>query len=186
MSKVYQLKTAGDSPLLLAVAKTFMKVQSSSDDALIQVLIDSATEWGQNYTGREFTNNTWILLLDKFIDRITLNRDPVDTITSVKYLVSDVLTAVADTTYYLKKLTQCSEILLAEDKTWPTDIDNREQAIKIEFITESYRSENLILDSLKRHVSYMYSNRADCPDVSDAAKAAGIVFMYDQFRIVRV
>lgn len=186
MSQVYELKTAGTSPLDLAVAKSFMKVSSASEDALIQSLIGAATEWGQKYTGREFTDNTWKLLLDEFTDRITLNRDPVETITSIKYLVSDVLTAVLGSKYYLKKLVQCSEILLVANESWPTDIDDREQAIEIEFVTKSYYCESEILEALKRHVAYLYSNRNDCPEMKEAASSAGSTFIYDQFRISRI
>lgn len=186
MSKVYELKTAGASPLSVDDAKVFMKVSSATDDALIASLINATTEWGQKYTGREFTANIWTLLLDEFTTRITLNRDPVASVTTVKYLVSSTLTTVSDTAYYLKKLVQCSEILLEEDKEWPTDIDNREQAIKIEFVTKSYYCTNEILEALKRHVAFLYSNRGDCPDIKEAANESGVTFMYDQFRISRV
>ena len=186
MSKVYQLKNAGTSPLSKDDAKAFMRISSASDDALIQSLIDAATEWGQKYTGREFTDNTWTLLMDEFSSRIVLNRDPVDSVTTVKYLVSNVLTTVSDTIYYLKKLTQCSEILLLSSKEWPTDIDDREQAIEIEFVTKTYYCTNEILEALKRHVAYLYSNRGDCPDIKEAANESGVTFIYNQFRISRV
>jgi len=45
-----------------------MKVTSNAEDTLIQSLIDSATEWGENYTGRDFRDNQWKLLLDSFFD----------------------------------------------------------------------------------------------------------------------
>jgi len=186
MSDFYELKTAGTSPLSLTEAKSFMKVSSSSDDTIIEGIINSATEWGQKYTGREFTNNIWLLFLDYFPSRITLNRDPVDSITSVKHLVSDVNTAVDSSIYYLKKETQKSEIVLLENNEWPTNTDEREQAIEVEFITESYYCKEEILNSLKRHVSYLYSNRGDCADTKDAADSSGVTFMYDQFRISRV
>ena len=215
MSQVYQIDTFGSAPVTLAEMKSFLKVTSTADDTLIQALINSATEWGEKYTGREFRANTWDLLLDAFSDigntskrfqveherfhshnyvnsdfeteRIELKRDPVDTITSIIYL-NDTggSTTVPSTDYYLKKLTQSSEILLLEDKNWPTDVLNREQTITVKFVTKSYRCTNEIRDAIRLHVSNLYTNRGDCPDSKNAAIDSGAIMIYDQFRISRV
>jgi len=162
-----------------------MKVTSNADDAMINLLIDSATEFGEKYTGREFRANTWKLLLDLFGDRITLNRNPVASIATVKHLVSDSLVTVASSVYYLKDGVQCAEILLKENQAWPTDTDDREQAIEIIFVTEAYRSDKNIDIAILEHVAFMYSNRGDCT-VKDSAKSSGATSFYDQFRISRV
>lgn len=180
------MKTAGASPLTVGLAKAFMKVSSSSDDALIGSLINTATEFGEVYTGREFRANAWTLYIDAFKDRIVLNRNPIDSVTSVKHLVSDVLTTVSGSLYYLKHLVHCSEILLLLDNEWPTTTDDREQAIQIEFLTKTYHRENEILEAIKLHVSFMYSNRGDCSCDQPSAKESGASLIYDQFRIPRV
>jgi len=194
--------------------KSFLKVTTTTEDTLIQALIDSATEWGEKYTGREFRANTWELLLDAFSDfgnsserfqyqyvssnlaygcgrfateRIELKRDPVDTITDIMYLndASGTSTvSVAD--YYLKKLTQSSEILLFDDKDWPTDVAEREQAITVLFVTKAYRCLNEIQNAIKLHVSNLYTNRGDCSCTELNAKESGATLFYDQFRISRV
>ena len=186
MSDFYKLKTAGASPLSVADAKAFMKVTSASEDTLITALINTATEFGENYTGREFRANTWILYLDEFATRIGIRKSPVATITSIKHLVSDILTAVSDATYYLKKFAICSEILLVSGSDWPTNTDDREQAIEIEFVTESYYRSAEILQALKLHVSFLYVNRGDCSCDSSSAKESGASLIYDQFRIPRI
>ncbi len=187
-SNVYKIGPAAAeaSPLTLVVAKSFMKVTSTADDALIQSMINACTEWGEKYTGRDFRVKTWTLFLDFFPVRIVLNRDPVESVTSVKYLVATVLTTVDNTIYYLKKLTQCSEIILFEDKEWPTDIDDREQSVEVEFKTESYFCTNEILEALKRHVLFLYENRGDCSCDAKSANDAGVSFIYNQFRIPRI
>lgn len=182
---VYQLKTAGISPLSLADAKTYLKVSSNLDDDLIQSLIDTATEWGQKYTGREFTNNTWLALMNCFTDRINLRRDPVDVINSITYLVSAVITTVATDTHYLVKNNQTSDIVLEEGKQWPTNGDSKENSYVVDFTTKEYYCTNEILTSLQRHVSYMYSNRGDC-DTKSAAQSSGVDLIYNQFRITRI
>ena len=81
-AQVYELKTQGIVPLSLADMKTYLKVTSTSDDALITTLLAAATSWGELYTAREFRVNTWLLFLNEFgtIDpstgrpRIKINR----------------------------------------------------------------------------------------------------------------
>ncbi len=213
MSQIYELVSFGASPVLLADMKAWLKVTGTSDDTLIQTLIDSATEWGEKYTGRDFRANQWKLLLDSFEDicnsseqfqrdhllgtsiplftssitsRIELKRDPVDVVDSVQHLVSTVLVTVDAADYYLKKLTQSSEVLLFDGKDWPTDTDDREQAIEILFTTKAYRCLNEIITAIKLHVSNLYTNRGDCSDSAEAAAESGATRIYDQFRISRV
>ncbi len=183
---VYQLVSAAASPVSLADMKLYLKITTTADDALIQAMIDSATEWGEKYTGRDFRAITWDLLLDRFTDRIELRRDPVASVTTVKHLVSGSLVTVPATVFYLKKLVQSSEILLNEDQVWPTNTDDREQVIEIRFVTEGFRCQDSIIEAIKRHVAFWYRNRGDCPDVKDAARRTGVTIIYDQFRISRV
>ncbi len=197
MTALYELITPGAVPVSLADMKAFMKISTSSDDVLITSMLQTATTWGENYTGREFRATTWALFLDAFEDRIHLSRAPVASITTVKHLVSAALVTVAASVYYLKKNLHYSEILLDVGQTWPTDTDEREQVIEIEFTTESYRDVDAIASAIKRHVSYWYANRGDCSDegggsivksnsAAFSAKKSGVTAIYDQFRIERV
>lgn len=187
MTAVYTLLVKAVSPVSLPDMKTFLKVFVAADDTVIQGILDTATDWGESYTGRDFRANSWELLLDEFTDPIILNRNPVDSITSVEHLVSAAYVAVTATDYYLKKLVQSSEILLVVGKSWPTNTDDREQAIKVEFLTEfGLVYQDRAIDAIKRHVSFMYSNRSDCPDITEAAFEAGSAPIYDQFRIARI
>ena len=162
MSDLYTRTSAGTSPVELADVKSYMKQTSTADDDLIQVLIDSATEYGEAYTGRAFRAQIWTLLIDAFSDRIALLRNPVGVITTIKYTVSGALTLIADTVYYLKKNVQCGEVLLQEDQDWPTDLDEVEHGIEIIFTTTAYQDINRIKDALYRHIAYLYTNRGDC------------------------
>lgn len=183
---VYILVSEATSPVLLADMKLYLKITTTSDDTLIQTMIDAATTWGENYTGRDFRAITWQLLLDCFTDRIELKRDPVASVTTVEYLVNDALVTVSADVYYLKKLTQSSEILLNEDQEWPTDGDDREQGIEITFLTEGYFRQDLIIDAIYRLVAFWYRNRGDCSGCKGAAESSGATIIFDQFRISRV
>ena len=185
-SAVYKRVSALPSPVSLAAMKAYLRVSTATDDALIQAMIDAATEWGEKYTGRDFRAITWDLLLDCFEDRIELRRDPVATITTVKHLVDGDFVTVADTVYHLKKLTQTSQILLNEEMEWPTNTDDREQAIEIRFVTEGYQCQAEIINAIKMIVAFWYSNRGDCPDCASAVKQSGATIIFDQFRISRI
>jgi len=185
-TKVYTRVSVGVSPVSLAQMKSYLKITTTMDDNLIQSMIDAATEWGESYTGRDFRAITWDLLLDRFTNRIELRRDPVDSITTVKRLVSGSLVTVASSVFYLKKLVQSSEILLNEDQEWPTDADNREQVVEIRFVTKGYQNQESIIDAIERIVAFWYRNRGDCRDSGEAARQTGATIILDQFRISRV
>ncbi len=188
---LYELTTPGAPPISLTEVKLYLKIAGSADDALITSLIASATEYGQKYTGREFTNNVWKMYLDQFHVRIQVNRNPIDTIDTISHLVLGVPTVIPPTDYYLKNETASSEILLVEDKDWPTDTDNREHAIEVDFTTKPYKCIELIKNALLIHVAYLHSNRGDCVEagittVYDGAVKSGVTALYNQFRIPRV
>ena len=187
-SSFYELVNEKASPVTLALAKSHMKVPASTtaDDSYIQSLIETATEYGESYTGREFREKTWKLYVDYFVDRIVIQRNPVASISSVKHLVDDILITVSSSIYYLKKLTQCAEVLLKSDQEWPSDTDDIEHAIVVEFVTGPYtKAEDRIKTAILRHIAWMYSNRGDCA-LQDSAKKSGANVIYDQFRISRV
>jgi uncharacterized phiE125 gp8 family phage protein len=195
MSDFYDLVSQDSAPVSLADMRNYLKIPASvtTDDALITALIDAATEYGEKYTGRSFRVQTFNLLLDEFSSRICLRRSPVDAITHVKHLVSDVQVTVATTVYYLKIRQQWSEILLADGEEWPDDTDEREQAIEIQFTTTKYaKADSLIDAAIMRHVAYIYMNRGECEDCSganniyDAGAKSGANALYNTFRISRV
>ena len=78
---VYELVAYAASPVLLATLKAYLRVTATSEDVLLQSLIDEATAWAESYTGRQFRANTWKLLLDEFADRIDIRKTPVDEVT---------------------------------------------------------------------------------------------------------
>jgi uncharacterized phiE125 gp8 family phage protein len=178
-------------------AKVYLRVAGSADDALIQLLLEAATEYAESYTRRELRANTWTLSLDEFGDedcgdRISIRRDPVASVTSVTRLVLDVATVFASSNYYLKRLQQRSQIVLVDGADWPDDTDDREQAIVVTFVTAPHRALEQIKVGILRHLAYLYENRGDCGDCSSdvvratSAHASGAAALYDQHRVARV
>ena len=81
---------------------------------------------------------------------------------------------------------QYSEILLNEGQDWPTDTDDREQAIEIEFVTKAAECIAQIKQAMLMHIAALYFNRGDCPDIEDAAKGSGALHLYDLVSIPRL
>ena len=188
----YELTTSGTVPVTLTVAKSYLRIPETVevDDDLVTLFLVSAADFAEQYTRRELRANTWTLFLDEFPVRIPLFRDPVDTITSVKYLndadTPDIIT-VAASVYYLKNNVQASEVLLLPDQEWPVDVNEQEGTVEIEFVTEAHRNLDQMKNGILRHVAFLYENRGDCdPGKGDAAKLSGATDLYDQIRVVRV
>lgn len=158
---MYELVDRGQVPINVDDVKAFLRVDGGDEDDVIQGLIVAACVDAEVYMGRDIRANTWRLYIDEFEDRICLRRSPVTSITSVKYTVSDVLQTIATSVWYLKKGHQWSELLLKSGQVWPTDLDDIEAGIQIEFVTGEPRDIERILEGVKRHVAAMYSNRGD-------------------------
>ncbi len=189
----YEQLTAGPSPVSLADAKCYLKITNTTDDALLQSLIDAATEFGERYTGRDFRVKTWRLLQDCFEQEIVLSRSLVDTVDSIEYIKDAAFTAATLADTYLKTQRQESIILLLAGEAYPTDGDDRQQSIKIEFTTKAFPCGDSIKTAIKRHVALVYENRGECMDSTGgcscdggSASQSGASSIYDQFRISRV
>lgn len=191
----YELTRKAKCPVDLAEMKSYLKIPTSVtlDDDLISTFIGIATDYAEKYTARDVRANRWTLFLDEFPSRICLRRDRINKIISITRLVSTVATTVTVSTYYLKRATQRTEILLNEGQDWPTDQDAVEHSIEVLFQTEAnplYQDE--ILGGIFKHVAFMYENRGDCPpplgigSSTDAAVSSGSTKLYDHARIARV
>jgi uncharacterized phiE125 gp8 family phage protein len=193
MSQVYVRTEEGKPPVKVDEARGHMRLHSEDDDDLISQLILTASDAVESYARRDFRENTYELLLDEFADRICLRRDVVASITSITRLVDGEEATVADTVYYLIRGVQASEILLQSGQTWPTDTDDREQAIKVTFVTEAHTRLESAKSAILRLVAHLYENRGDCAVITsggtaalDVVRASGAGAILDQFRVSRV
>jgi hypothetical protein len=174
----------------LAEVKTWLKVSGSTLDDEITALIESATLTGERITKRDFINKTYKTFRDNFSDypsaygnysalipatqrpstlgEIELKRSKLQSVTSVKYLKSDVLTTVATSVYYATEEIDFSSLALVDGQAWPTDVDNRKQAVEIIFVA-GYGDADTDVPSdirlaIKKHVASAFVNRGDCDD----------------------
>jgi hypothetical protein len=181
----YELSDNGTLPISLKSAKEYLKIENSAENETIQHMIATVVQFAERYTGRDMRIKTWKLVTDCFEDRILLRKSEIASVTSVKYLVDDSLSTIADTVYYLKKGYQFSEVLLKSEQVWPSDLDAVESGIEIIFATQVPRYIEQSKIGALEHSAYLYANRGDC-DVDVAALKSGATEKYDQGRIQRI
>ena len=74
-------------PITLAEAKLHLRVNNTLEDSLITALITAARQWVENYSMRPLMTQTLQANYDTIIDKeIRLNKFPIQSITSVKYI----------------------------------------------------------------------------------------------------
>lgn len=182
----YDLIT-GTSTLAVSLsdAKAWLRIDSSAEDTLITNLIYSATTYFELTTGRDLINKTYACYPDNFPGNYTsyavlvpyslyannspiqLKKSRVQSITSIQYYKDGVLTTFSSANYYVtKEADNFPWIYLVDGASWPSDVDNRAQAVVITFVA-GYGSADTnipydIKQCLLQMVDYLYENRGDC------------------------
>lgn len=90
-------------PITLAEAKAQIRQESTDDDDLITAYIASAGDYIERRIQRSLASRTWVVELSRFPDNggeIVLPVPPIQSITSVAYYTSSVLTALTVGTDY--------------------------------------------------------------------------------------
>ena len=70
-------------PILLDEAKSFCRVLHNDDDAIFSLLIDVATDYAQNVTGRQLCTATYEMVIGGQESPVRLPKAPLKAITSV-------------------------------------------------------------------------------------------------------
>ena len=203
------IKTDNDTLIVpLDDMKLYLRIESSetTEDDLITGLILSAQKTIEKYTRRELLNKTFTMYLDFFpyacrlnnrfeeaIDNYTIEvkRSKLDTINHIKYYSNDILETLDSALYDFTQDNDYSRIhLIDSSSTWP-DIDNRKQAIEIEFVAGYGDSSDDVPDDLitaiQRLVAYMYENRGDCLISCDKlCELAGVKFILNPYVILEI
>jgi len=200
----YEVIAAPAGPAVpLATFKAHAKTNASVSDLLLTLYLEAATKYGEQLTRRDFINRTYKTFRDNFpgtevfnLSSLTnsgnvgfeLRRSKLQAVNSVKYLKGDVLTTVASSVFYNTFENDYSKILTRDNQVWPTDADNRLQAIEIEFVAGFGVDDTFVPDCIQEaimlHATQMLQNKGDCDElnVSETVPAAAKV-IYLQNRI---
>lgn len=194
----YNLTTAAAAlAVSLVEVKAYLKLDAAdtSEDAILTMLIEAATEQGEKYTGRDFINKGYTTFRDGFYDPLELRKAKVSTIGSISYLVSGVFTALSVSVYGLQNVNDYPYIYLQDGQSWPENLDTIPQAVKIVFTSGYGAASSSIPSSLKmailNHVNYLYSNRGDCASECSSGGSGSnlpgaVKSLYSPFRIINI
>ena len=122
-------------PVTLAEVKEQLSIPDTIQDNVINRHIPSARRYAENYTQRSLLTQTWELALDAFSDEIELYRQPVQSITSVKYIDTDgVEQTLSSPNYGLDDYSPRHWLIPAIDTEWP-DTHEGSNMVKIRYVT---------------------------------------------------
>lgn len=171
-------------PITLAEAKSYLRVDSSGDDALITSLISTARKLCEEHTQRALMTQTYQLFLDALEDvednlwegmrtgpyinyyknYIELPMPPVVSISHIKtYDDNDTATTFASSKYYVDNARQPARVVLRTGETFPTAL-RVANAIEVKYVT-GYASASAVPEPIKfaiyQVLTYLYEHRGD-------------------------
>lgn len=171
---MYKVSTPpATEPITLTDVKNNLKVDTTDDDTLIELLIKAAREYVEIYTGRALLEQTIQERLDCFpiqtdsnlVGSIELRFAPLKTFTHLKYINSDGVetTLVENTDYKIDTFSEPPRIYPEYNKTWPT-IRDEPLAVIIEYVAGYSTASDVpapIRKAMLLIVAKMYEQRED-------------------------
>lgn len=146
-------------PITLAEAKLHLRVDDTAEDALITALISAAREACEDRIEGTVPVTGWRLTLDAFPDAIKLQRGPVSSVESVKYLdAAGVEQTLSPLDYLVDTASTPGYIVPAFGKAWP---DTRDQinAVTVEYTAGSAAPAHALKAWMLLAIGEMYANR---------------------------
>lgn len=181
--------------LSTAEAKAFLRVDSSSEDTLIDSLVLAATSVAEKFTNRVFLTQTWDLWLDRFPSRtkrgsdgwfegereaplssvveglryIEIPKPPLQSITFLKtYNTSDTESEFSSSSYYVDTNSSPGRLALNYSESWPSVTLRPANGIQVRFVA-GYGLAATVPEPIKLAVKMiltnLYENRG-CDSVS--------------------
>lgn len=189
----YSLVTGpATTPISLSEVKAFARLDASdtSEDTFLTLLIETAVDYAEKYTKREFINKTFITYREDWESSFELRRSKLQSITSIKYYSdASTLNTVSSSLYAHTSDTDFSMVYLLPENSWPsTTLYTAPRAIEITFVAGYGSSASDVPAALRRalleHVLVLYENRGGCEDGSCAELLPkNVKALYKQYRI---
>ena len=131
-SRILTLATApADKPVSLTDTKAHIRVDGTTEDALVNLYVGAATRVVEQKAGRTLVTQTWDESFKTATKQVGLSLNPVQSLVSVKYYdTSNVLQTATLSDFTLVK---CPDAPYVESDNWPTTYD-RADAITIQYI----------------------------------------------------
>ncbi len=197
----YTITTAAtDPPVTVEEFKDFAKIQYTSEDTLLEALLEAATNVLESYTNRVFVERTFrgefvYPACSKFepLSFITIKQSPLISITNIQQYDSDTSTYVTidATNYVIKTKSGYSRVLFNTGFVFYTySFLEVAYPLRSEFIAgfgEAADVPEAIKTAIKMYTKFLHANRGDC--APDTAKSADIPFnirmVINKYKVIR-
>jgi uncharacterized phiE125 gp8 family phage protein len=187
----YKIITAATTePVTLAQARRHLRIvafgtpAAHPDDADIEVMIKSAREWCEQYTGKSFAVQTIELALDDFPDNeIELPLAPIKTIVSVKYADTSAVEQTASSALYsLDDYSTPNWLLLTSDSVWPESLGSANN-VKVRMTTSDSAIPAPVTSAILLIIGHLYENRQENTVIEMSALPMGVFNLLQPYRI---
>jgi len=128
-----------EEPITVSEAKASpsLRVSASTDDTDIGTLITAARKMAEAYTLHALVTQTWELVLDGFpTGGIVVPMPPLQSVTSIKYIDDDGVEQTLGASLYSVDTDSIPGLITpAYDETWPTDVRDQVNAVRVRFVS---------------------------------------------------
>jgi len=179
-------------PVSLDEAKGQCRVDISTDDVLIQGLVQTAREMAETITRRALITQTWELVLDGFPDedRLTIPLPPLQSVT-VKYTdADDVEATFSSASYVVDTYNEPGRIVLRSDATWPNVTLREANGVAVRFVAgygdAAADVPQAIRQAMLLMVGHWYENREETVATGNVQRIPlGIEALLWPYRVLR-
>jgi uncharacterized phiE125 gp8 family phage protein len=157
---------AAEEPITLSEAKASpsLRVSASTDDTDITALIVAARKMAETYTLHALVTQTWELVLDGFPSGgIMVPMPPLQSVTSIKYIDTDGTEQTLDALLYAVDTDSIPGLIVpAYDETWPTDVRDEINAVRVRFVA-GFGAKADVPEDIKAWIKIMVGTLYDNP-----------------------
>jgi uncharacterized phiE125 gp8 family phage protein len=158
------VEVTGVEPVLLAEAKSHLRIVTADEDSYINSLITLSREYCENFTKRSLISSTFLMSLLAFphSDKpAVLPYPPIKQVEWIKYKCTDGIqkTLIEDTDYLTISTIAPGVVVPIPNKSWPTDIYDVPDAVQIQYQTEPANIPVSIKQSMLLLIGHYFDNR---------------------------
>ena len=152
-------------PVSLAEAREQMRNEELSfDDDYVTALIKAARKYCENYCNRGFITQTWVENRNYFVEPLLLSKNPVQSVTSLKYYdIDDAQQTLATANYQVDILSQNAKIYEGISAGFPSISSSVINPIEITYVVgygdDAADVPEDIRHAIKMMISFLYENR---------------------------